>query len=315
MKPQAAVMFGCLMLVGAGLYFAPDSAAARLRGAVLDTIRPGQQGIRVAAESMLERWTLPNGLASKTPASEVERLSKALADEKQKNRILQIRLAELNDQLLLQQQGSSAIKRFPPLLKPSLIETAVLGDAIAEQWRGGKLIDFGAKNGIREHELVLSSKSSNRALIDIGEDSRIVPEDALLLGRAVIGKVEHVGRWTSTFLLVTDPRYRGRAQLIRETDAGFVFESQGLLKGQGGPLCRLDGIPAEKSVHIHDAVYTADRDGSRPVPLYYGEVVEASLGIDDREWTVLVKPIEVPTPLTKVSILRMTVNPDRLETE
>ena len=128
----------------------------------------------------------------------------------------------------------------------------------------------------------------------------------------MIGKVEHVGRWTSTFQRVTDSRYRGRAQLIRETKSGFVFEAQGILKGQGGPLCKLEGIPAGKSVRVNDAVYTAERDGILPTPLYYGQVVDAVLGMDDREWTVYVKPAAVPSQLTRVHVLRTAVNPDRL---
>ena len=130
---------------------------------------------------------------------------------------------------------------------PSLIDGAVLGDAVAEQWRSGKLLDLGAKNGLRENELVLSTRKSKKPLIDLGEDANISTEDSLLLGRCVIGKVENVGRWTSTFQLVTDAQYRGRAQLIRETSAGkFVFEAQGILKGDGNSLCELADIPAEK---------------------------------------------------------------------
>ena len=165
-----------------------------------------------------------------------------------------------------------------------------------------------------ENELVLSTRKSRKPLIDFGEDAGISTEDALLLGRYVIGKVEHVGKWTSTVKLVTDANYRGRAQLIRETEGGqFVFgEARGILKGQGGPLCKLEGIPAESSVHLHDSVYTGERDGILPVPLYYGEVVEATLGPDDREWTVLVKPVPLPTALTKVQVLRTGLNPDRL---
>ena len=133
-----------------------------------------------------------------------------------------------------------------------------------------------------------------------------------MLGRCVIGKVERVGRWTSTFQLVTDSRYRGRAQLIRETESGFVFEAQGILRGEGGPLCKLEGIQAEKSVRVNDAVFTADRDGVVPTPLYYGQVVDAVLGIDDREWTVHVKPASLPSHLTTVHVLRIAVNPERL---
>ena len=62
-----------------------------------------------------------------------------------------------------------------------------------------KLLDQGAKNGLRENEnWCLSTRKSKKPLIDLGEDAEISAEDALLLGRCVIGKVDHVGRWTST---------------------------------------------------------------------------------------------------------------------
>ena len=60
------------------------------------------------------------------------------------------------------------------------------------------------------------------------------------------------------------------------------------------------------------AVYTADRDGLLPVPLFYGEVVEAKLGAENREWTILVKPVQLPSHLTTVQLLRTTLNPQRL---
>ena len=59
-------------------------------------------------------------------------------------------------------------------------------------------------------------------------------------------------------------------------------------------------------------MYTAERDGILPTPLYYGQVVDAVLGMDDREWTVYVKPAAVPSQLTRVHVLRTAVNPDRL---
>ena len=310
-----SMLLACtLSLAGVGMYFAPDNVAGTFRGAVMDTLRPSQQVVRLARESISE-WFHESVARSTDTSDEINRLTTALAAEQHRNRKLQVCLAEFVEQQSIEKQVSQKIKRYQPLILPTLLEVAVLGDTVAEQWRAGKVLDQGAKNGIREQELVLSSKSPVRPLIDVGAEAEIEVEDRLLLGRCVIGKVEHVGRWTSTFQLVTDNRYRGRAQLIRETEAGIVFESQGILKGQGGPLCRLVGIPADKSVHVCDAVYTADRDGTQPTLLYYGEVVDATLGMDDREWTVLVKPAALPSQLTTVHVLRTAVNPDRMDVQ
>jgi cell shape-determining protein MreC len=149
-------------------------------------------------------------------------------------------------------------------------------------------------------------------LIDLGRDARISPEDTLLLGRSVIGKVHRVGRWTSTFLLVTDADFRGRAQLVRALQEGYVFGAKGVLRGQGDASCLLEGIPATETVEPGDLVYTADRDGPLPTPLYYGKVVEATLDDSAREWRIVVKPVERPTDLTDVQVLRSALNPRRL---
>ena len=309
MTPRFVLTFCCISLTGVGLYFAPDAAVSRVRGTITDAIRPGQILFHRAMASILGRLSESG---SATDNDVTERLKDELSVERVRNRALQTRLAQVTEQYQGEQDITKAMLRTKRLIVPSLIEVAVLGDTVAEQWRSGKLLDQGSMNGLRENELVLSTRKPVRPLIDFGEDGDLSTEDLMLLGRCVIGKVEHVGRWTSTFQRVTDSHYRGRAQLIRETQSGFVFEAQGILKGQGGPLCKLEGIPAEKSVRINDAVYTAERDGILPTPLYYGQVVDAVLGMDDREWTVYVKPAAVPSQLTQVHVLRTAVNPDRL---
>ena len=300
-----------LLLTGAGLYFAPAGIAERIRGSVNDLMGPGLQFVRLTRDSVETRIARLQAFASDDGSK--ERLAEELEIERERNRALQIQLSELNEQTRIESDLASTFSKTPRLFLPTLVEVAVLGSTLADDWCSGKLIDFGAKGGLRENELVLASRKSKRTLIDAGQDAEISTEDSLLLGRSVIGKVEHVGRWTSTIQLVTDANYRGRAQLIRKTSEGFVFDgARGILKGRGEPLCKLEGIPADSSVHVHDSVFTADREGMEPTPLYYGEVVQATLEADDREWTVYVKPAPLPTRLTKVNVLRMVANPERL---
>lgn len=298
-----------LVLVGVGLSFAPDAVSSRLRGAVADVMRPGQQAARVTGDSLRE-WMI--GLTSQSARSqqrEVTCLEAELAAANARNAVLIARLAESRDEQAHASALPSTIRSLPRLASPSLIEAAVLGDALAEHWRSGKLLDRGTANGVRETSLVVSSR---QPLIDLGQDGEVSPEDSVLLGRCVIGKVERVGRWTSTLLLLTDAAYRGRAQLIHAADTGYAWGGRGILKGQGGTLCKLDGIAATESVRVGDEVYTAERDGLVTTPLYYGRVVEATLGPDDREWQVLVEPAPLPHRLTSVQVLRMSMNAERL---
>lgn len=310
MTPRTVLTLCCLVLTGAGMYFAPDSVATTFRTMIADALRPGHEAVRVGLASI--RGHFPGVQADDAAFA---RLEDELESARELNRALSIRLAQINERKLTDKEISPAMLRTMSsnrLIVPSIVDVAVLGDTVAEAWRAGKYIDRGASHGLRENELVLSTRKSTRPLIDFGDDAEISVEDPLLLGRCVIGKIENVGKWTSTFQLVTDSKYRGRAQVIRETESGFVFEAQGILKGQGEPLCKLEGIPAGKSVRANDSVFTADRDGILPTPLYYGHVVEAILGPDDREWTISVKPASLPDQLTTVQVLRTAVNPERL---
>lgn len=285
------------------------------RAGVQDLMRPGLELVRLAktslssgANSNLTR----SHRGDEDTARELIDLREQLDAERELNRSLQTRIARLYERHSAAIEISNSISRSERLVVPSLVEVAVLGDTIGEEWRSGKLLDQGSQNGIRENELVISPKNPHKSLIDVGEDTGLSIDDAILLGRCVIGKVAHVGKWTSTFMLVTDAKFRGRAQLIRETDEGFVYEARGILKGQGSGLCKLDDIPAENSVQVGDAVYTAERSGILPTPLYYGKVVEATLGPDDRVWTIKVEPVALPSQLTLVQVLRTAINQERL---
>jgi len=298
-----------LMLVGVGMYFAPDTVAGRVRSAVSDSLRPGQIAARRLTDLLRENAMLISSQSDRARQREFERLRDQLVAEQARTAALQIQLARLNELRNREESLPERLRSLPPLTSSSLIDASVLGDALAERWRKGKLLDRGEASGVRESELVVKS---SRALVDVGRDGKLSPEDGLLLGRCVIGKIERVGRWTSTFLLLTDAGYRGRAQLFHETDNGFVVGAKGILEGQGGALCRLKGIASSEAVTVGDAVYTATREGQLSTPLYYGRVFQATLGPSDTEWKVLVEPVSIPNDLATVQILRTVVNPERL---
>ena len=307
---SASLPVACgLVLVGVGLSFAPDGVAMRLRGAVADVMRPGQQAVRATGDSLREGLASLTSQSVQTQQVEMTRLRRELDDARARSAALAARLAKVHEEREHETVLPVAMRRLPRLASASLIEVAVLGDVLAEQWRNGKLLDRGEANGVRESSLVVNSR---QPLVDVGQDGELSPEDSVLMGRSVIGKIERVGRWTSTLLLLTDTAYRGRAQLIQEAETGFAFGARGILKGQGGVLCKLEGIAATESVRVGDGVYTAGRDGLVSTPLYYGKVVEATLGPDDREWKVLVEPAPLPSRLTTVQVLRTSVNSERL---
>jgi len=296
------------LLLGTALWFAPPTLVARVRGTALDGLRPGMllaDRVRTAAVDRVALWR----------AAEIRELQSRLDAAVDAAAKAETRLQRLIAQRALQAEpcaandtSATASRGSPPLFLPALVDARVIGATLSRDWRSGVVIERGQKGGVREAALVLKSQ---RPLIDLGEPDQLSIEDPLLIGSTVIGKVDVVGHWTSTFLPVTDPDYRGAVQLVRESDNGPAWGAKGILRGDG-TACVVDGIPVDANVRVGDAVYSAGRDGALEAPLYYGAVAVAQLGPDDREWQITVQPAAVPSTVTHVRVLRAALNPQRL---
>ncbi|MFO0916726.1 MAG: rod shape-determining protein MreC [Planctomycetaceae bacterium] len=298
---------GWLLLAAGGAYFLPDDIQVSFRAVLGDLVRPGcvlWTETRLLGERLSADWRR----AGPDPSAELVELREKLAEAHRQVRQLEIQLARLTETAAVERPPifANASSTSPgPLAEPVLIPAGVLGESNATAWRGGRWLDQGKSAGLNEEAPLLTG---NPRLLDRGRDAAVTAEDSLLLGRSVIGKVMHAGRWTSSFLLITDAGYRGRAQLVRRTDEGYLFGGKGVLKGTGESQCLLEGIAASESVEVGDSVYTAERDGILPTPLYYGKVVEATLAEGGREWKIRVEPVERPADLTTVEVLRTRLN-------
>ena len=299
----------CCVLVGLGMTFVPEGTTNALRTSLMDIMQPGQQAVRASIEMLRDRLLSHAFQVERTRHGELSELQMKLDESNARITTLVARLTLLSDKQLADAALPSPVHRLPRLVTTSLIEANILGEVVSTQWRSGKLLDRGDVSGVRESSLVLNSC---RSLVDVGQDGGLTTEDRLIYGRTVIGKIDRVGRWTSTCILLTDEAYRGRAQLIHESDAGFVFGAKGILRGQGSDVCSLEGVSTTESVGIGDTVFTADRGGISETPLYYGKVVEAGFGPEDREWKVLVQPAAQLSQLKTAQILRMNVSTERL---
>jgi len=299
-----------VILAGCALWFAPESAVARIRGMTLDVLYPGLQ----AGKSVQVRWTewqhSRRSAAVARLQIDVNRLQTEQQQQQERIQRLTAQLADANERAMTDADRPASDETTPRLFMPALVDAAVLGETLSKAWREGRVIDGGWKKGLREQALVLASR---RPLVDIGQNQQLSPEDTLLIGRTVLGKIETVGRWTSTFIPVTDSDFRGRAQLVRQTDQGPAWGAQGLLRGTGAG-CQLEGISAEETVRPGDLVYTAERDGILSAPLVYGTVTTAELDADGREWTIVIEPAPTPSILGQVQVLRAALNPARVWT-
>ncbi len=298
------------VLLGCALWYAPAHFSGRARGFTWDALRPGLQWAQTQRQH-LHHWRATHADAALLALrSELETVRSERDQALDRTQRLAAQLAQQQVAPPPLVETTSDDGGPPRLFTPALVEAAVLGETLAEAWRSGRILDQGWKSGLRESALVLSS---HRPLLDLGQSQQISPEDTLLVGQSVVGKVEIVGQWTSTFLPVTDPEFRGRAQLIRQAPAGVVWGAEGLLTGTGD-ACQLTGIAATEAVRIGDLVYTAERDGILSAPLCYGEVTHAELDPQGREWIVTLRPAAQPAPLTRVQVMRAALNPARLWT-
>jgi cell shape-determining protein MreC len=294
-------------LTGVALWHAPTGMTQGVHGAAYDALRPGCQMSNLAAQqwqSWRETWA----------DAEAQRLRAEFAESQAALRRQTERVQQLSAQWASSRELPAAVATVPEserLFIPALIEAAVLGETLSQDWREGRVLDRGWKHGVRESALVLQGRGP---LIDLGATAQVTPEDPLLVGRTIIGKVAVVGRWTSSYLPVTDADFRGRAQLVRDTGDGPVWGAQGLLRGDSAGRCILEGVPVEEAVRVGDLVFSADRDGALSEPLAYGRVVDVKTSADEREWSLLVEPAPQPSRLTRVHVLRAALNPSRFWT-
>lgn len=299
-----------LLIAAMGLQWIPGDVQVSIRTTFGDLMKPGCLVWR-----SLETKTIPviSQFRATTydETATIANLKNQLNAATEKNHRLEIRLAHQqeaaarNHPLMFSATNESARER---LAKPQLIEAAVLNQNHTSLWRKGRWLDQGKSGGLLEEALVLSGSGP---VIDMGRDAGLSAEDPLLLGRSLVGRVQHVGRWTSTFLPITDSAFRCRAQLVRMANDEPAFGAKGILKGNGDSGCLLEGIPASETVDVGDAIYTADRDGLLPTPFYCGVVAEATIEDNANEWRILVIPMNI-TDLTKLQVLKMELNTQRV---
>ena len=102
----------------------------------MDALRPAQHGMRLVKEMLFNRTHKDEDSSESANPRELARLEEELAREREQNRVLQTRLAQHAEREIPDQEISPSL-RSQRLLIPSLLEVAVLGDTVAEQWRAG----------------------------------------------------------------------------------------------------------------------------------------------------------------------------------
>ena len=301
------------LAIAIGLGFAPPNVQSWLRTTIRDGLQPGVQLAAVTKESVAtqlrQRFV---GDDERELQSEISDLKSQIAKTQKQLRREQLAHQRTREQKILALQRHDDERRSIdplPLIVPQVVEANVLGEELAASWRGGKLLDRGKTNGVVEASLVLDA---NAKLLDQGEDVGLAADLPVFAGSCVVGKLQHVGHWSSTWVPLTDKRFSGRARLARVTSAGLAFGADGVLIGNGKEACRLTKIRATEPVNEGDEVFALETPGGFATPLFYGTVTRAELAPGATSWDIEVRPAIDPHSTRSVSIVRPVVNSKRL---
>ena len=302
----------CLLLAFA-LIASPQVMHNRVRSAIRDVFSPGVSLASVtqyAAAQQLRQQLL--GDDAHELAEQLTDLRAKLAEAQTQLRREQLAHQQTRDvKLLALQRHDESHKPLdsPPLIVPQIVEARVIGEELAASWRSGKLLNRGTSSGVVEASFVLDA---NANLVDQGSDAGLSADLPVFAGSCIVGKLQHVGHWSSTWVPLTDKRFRGRARLARLTSAGLIFAAEGVLIGTGKDNCSLTKIRSTEPVSDGDEVFSLETPGGFESPLFYGTVTRAELTPGATHWDIDVRPALDPHSAKSVRIVRPAVNERRL---
>lgn len=290
-----------LAAVAGGFSIAPPALQQALRGAVLDVVVSGQSFVI----HHVDIWR-PTQVAV-PPSKRIEAVAKPQNDERgaleQACRRLRLENARLREELhLAETYGVSPIP-LPDARSagvPAVVRAEIVSRQTLSRWQSVRHLNQGRTRGVSESSIVLED---NLPHLDQGSEAGVEAEFDVFIGRCVVGRIASVGRWTSTLEPIADPHYRALAQIVRPTDQGGTFGTEGILVGQGNGLCKLTEVPTTETVRVGDEVYTSDRDGRCRVPLYYGRV--KTVAEAGRHWDITVEPAVKTSELKLVAVLKL----------
>jgi cell shape-determining protein MreC len=306
-KRSTLLSAAAVLVTAGGLCIAPPRLQQIIRGAVLDAVVSGQALAMNRYEAMRESTRLC-AIPSRpdSPEAKKDTPNDSLRNLERICRQLRFENARLREELqLAEKYGVSPIAapKSRPSAAPEVVRAALVSRQALSQWRTARTLNQGRSAGISEASLVLEEDSPH---LDQGTDAGLEPELDVFIGRCVVGRIASVGRWTSTLESITDRRYHALVQIVRPSDQGGSFGTEGILVGQGNGLCKLTEVPTTESVRVGDEVYTSERDSRAGVPLYYGRI--RSVEEAARHWDITVEPAAKIEDLKSVVVLKLPPN-------
>jgi hypothetical protein len=295
------------LAAGGGLCCAPPVVQQRLRLMAADALRPGLAGMANVRESSRR-------LLQSRDDAKWERREQSLLAEVERWRTAAHRSTALADSLRKRMANVQAENPIPfsglrgnPLFVPEMIEAQVLKRSGDAETGTLSLLDSGGLQGVVPAQWALTASD----IADQGEGALIQPDDPVLAGRTVYGRIAATGRWTSQVQHISDPGFRAHVKLVRATSDGTVNGAEGILAGAGEGRCRLELIPATQPVEVGDLIFTAGTVPGIDESLYVASVTRAELPTGSVHWEIEARPGVAAAEVDRVQIVRIGLNPAR----
>jgi len=141
-----------------------------------------------------------------------------------------------------------------------------------------------------------SSALRRTVVLSQGRNAGVTPNAPVFWNKALIGRVDSVGPWSCSVVLVGD----------RECSMGVRCARtrvQGVLKGIGGGEAQVEDIEAQADIRVGDLFVTSGMDGVFPPGLLVGDCAEVSGESGGIFQWVVVKPAFDPAQLEDAVIL------------
>lgn len=294
------VVAGLCLAAGGALCCAPPVVQERLRSIFRDGLRPGQVLGMAASERI--QYSL---------VSEEDAARDALEESLRRELGYWKGVARRNAMLAARGEATAPTEQPPaePLFSAQLIRARVLSQReSAEAGRILSTIDLGGSSALAAEHWVLDDAAMT---IDQGTQESVGPDDPVITGRSVFGKIATAGRWTSSVQHVSDAGFRTHARLLRTSPERVVQGAEGMLVGAGNGMCRLELVATTEPVEVGDEVWTAGAIPGLEEALCLGRVTRAELVPTNAHWTIDVTP-ELPAANVRVvQVVRVGLNPHR----
>jgi rod shape-determining protein MreC len=166
---------------------------------------------------------------------------------KQKNERLQTRIADLETRLLgtrelkIENERLNRLLNFKSQLGFDVIPSRIIGQNFSNWYRS--------------------------VIVDKGSVEGVLPDQAVLSPKGVVGRVVEAFRRSSKIILLTDRNCQVGSQVLRTRDIG-------VLQGQDEETCILNYLSRTSGIRKGDLVITSGFDGVYPKGIILGEVIK-----------------------------------------